>query len=137
MGFGSMFGSLGRAISRPFKDIHKAVKKVGGGVHAVGRGMTGGGFRKKKSTDSGMMGSESKNETGEFKGQGGFSRIANQLKKKKNQMQPDVNQGPLTKFISKMKERPSEVTMNRTKRDPQYGRINKSKMESRTQRSNY
>jgi hypothetical protein len=52
-------------------------------------------------------------------------------------MQPDVNQGPLTKFISKMKERPSEVTMNRTKRDPQYGRINKSKMESRTQRSNY
>lgn len=52
MGFGSMFGSLGRAIRRPFKDIHKAVKGSGRfmnkgfgqmhrGVGKIGRGITG------------------------------------------------------------------------------------------------
>jgi len=133
MGFGSIFGSLGRAISRPFKDIHKAVKKVGGGVHSVGRGMTGGGFRKRKPESE--MG-EGKTETGSFKGKGGvFGRIRNEMNRKKSQMaQPNTNQGPLTKFAPK--ERPNEVTMNRIKRDPQYGRVNRSKLESRTQRIN-
>ena len=43
MGFGSMFGS---AMKRPFKDIHKAVKKVGGGVNSI---FTGGNRGGKKS----------------------------------------------------------------------------------------
>jgi len=34
MGFGSF-------LSRPFKDIHKAVKKVGGGVNKVGKSAFG------------------------------------------------------------------------------------------------
>ena len=71
MGFGSLFGSIGRAIKRPFKDIHKAVKKVGGGVHAVGRGMTGGGFRKRK--DSPLT---------EHAGKGGFSRITERMRER-------------------------------------------------------
>ena len=52
MGFGSIFGSLGRAVKRPFKDIHKAVKGTGGfmnrgfgkmtgGINKTGRALTG------------------------------------------------------------------------------------------------
>jgi hypothetical protein len=52
MGFGSIFGSLGRAIKRPFKDVHKAVMgsgrfmnrgfgKMTGGINKTGRAITG------------------------------------------------------------------------------------------------
>ena len=71
MGFGSLFGSIGRAIKRPFKDIHKAVTKVGGGVHAFWRGMTGGGFKKRK--DSPLT---------EHAGKGAFGGITERLRGK-------------------------------------------------------
>jgi len=58
MGFGSLFGSIGKAVRRPFKDIHKAVKGTGGfmnrgfgkmtgGINKTGRALTG---RSKPST---------------------------------------------------------------------------------------
>jgi len=78
MGFGSIFGSLGRAVKRPFKDVHKAVMgsgrfmnrgfgKMTGGINKTGRAITG-------QSDKPAM-----NETGGFTGKGALSEYAPKL----------------------------------------------------------
>lgn len=57
MGFGSLFGSIGKAVRRPFKDIHKAVKGTGGFMNR-GFGKMTGGINKTGKTLTGRGGSK-------------------------------------------------------------------------------
>jgi len=79
MGFGSIFGSLGRAIKRPFKDIHKAVKGSGRFMNRGIKKTFGGGGGASKTSESGT-------------GTGGFSGIRDRMKAGK--VGPLVNNAP-------------------------------------------
>ena len=105
MGFGSMFGSM---IKRPFKDIHKAVKKVGGGVNSI----FGGGGKAQKGGP--MLDNNAAPRKGSM-----FGNMRSRLKGSA-QVHNNAKTGALSSFASTMKNTPPKVVGSKGKKSGEW-----------------